>query len=100
MSERVLRLRRRYIRLAPYPEDLGAEQVWESVRGLFTTLYGLVGLADSGLKLLKTREGLVLACYHRWVPEVVAAITLVDNVAGRPASLDIVKISGSVRGVR
>jgi RNase P/RNase MRP subunit POP5 len=99
MSERVLRLRRRYIRLAPYPEDIGMEEVWDSVRRLFIDLYGLVGLVDSGLKPLKTREGLVLACFHRWVPEVVAALTLVDSVAGKPASLDILKISGSVKGV-
>ncbi|MEM3032004.1 MAG: Rpp14/Pop5 family protein [Nitrososphaerota archaeon] len=98
MVERVLRMRRRYMFLTPYPRG-GADEVWARIREVFMELYGTIGLAESGLRRVRTVEALVLVCYHDWVARIVAALTLINDVAGRPISLDICRISGTMRGV-
>jgi RNase P/RNase MRP subunit POP5 len=99
MAERVLRLRRRYIGVTTYPDGMALDDAWLRVMEVFKDLYGLMGVVSSGLKRVRSGGRLIIVCYHTWVPEVVAAITLVNEIGGRQASLDIYKISGTIRGV-
>ncbi len=99
MAERVLRLRRRYVGVTPYPDGVSLEDAWLRVYVVFRDLYGLMGVVASGLKRVKVGGRLVIACYHDWVPELVGVLTLVDEIGGRTVSLDIYKISGTIKGV-
>lgn len=99
MSEKILGLRRRYVGLTIYPPDVRADDVWAKVREVFEGLYGSLGLAESGLRRVRSGDRLVLACYHIWTARLVAALTLVESVGGQPISLDIYRISGTIKGV-
>ncbi len=103
MSERVLRLRRRYVAVRCYPNELPPEQLWEAVRLIFVKLFGELALAESGLRRVKSRRHkdlLIIACYHSWLPKVLAAITLVKNINGLDVSLDVITVSGTIRALR
>ncbi|MDJ0269408.1 MAG: Rpp14/Pop5 family protein [Aigarchaeota archaeon] len=103
MSERVLRLRRRYVAVCCYPNERQPEQLWDAVRLVFVKLFGELALIESGLRKVRSRHHkdlLIIACYHSWLPKALAAITLVKSVNGMDVSLDVITVSGTIRALR
>jgi len=95
MSERLFRKKRRYI-LIEGPRDT---QVFEALRDVFQRLYGVIGLAESGLRKVDVKGCLALACYKEWVPKVVLAVSLVREAAGQRTVLKTVKVSGTIKSL-
>jgi hypothetical protein len=65
MSERLFRKKRRYIVI----EGSRDTQVFEALRDVFQRLYGVVGLAESGLRKIDVKGCLAVSCYKEWVPK-------------------------------
>jgi len=98
LSERILRLRRRYILVSVLPSD-AKEELWDTALSLFARLYGIAALSSSGLKRVKTGrlgDGLVVSCYHHWLPQAMAALTLITEVGGRYVAADVRAVSGTL----
>ncbi len=98
MSERLMRFKRRYI-LVETSAAADFNQIAEAVKACFIELYGKTGLAESGLKRVRSSKGLILSCYKEWVPRLILAFSLVRSVEKKDLVLKTVKISGTVKGV-
>jgi RNase P/RNase MRP subunit POP5 len=95
MSERLFRKKRRYIVI----EGSRDTQVFEALRDVFQRLYGVVGLAESGLRKIDVKGCLAVSCYKEWVPKVVLAVSLVREAAGHITALKTVKVSGTIKSL-
>ena len=103
MAERLLRVKKRYIAVKPTPDNLDENAVVGEVRRVFRKLFGEVELAESGFRRIRVKrlQGfIILACNHRYLPKIILSITLVRNIENTQSVLDVVTISGTLKGIK
>ncbi|MEM4272783.1 MAG: Rpp14/Pop5 family protein [Candidatus Caldarchaeum sp.] len=99
MTDRFLRLKRRYV-LLRHSGQVGVDSVAEAVQDVFERLHGRMGLAVSGFKTMTLGGRLIVSCYNEWVPGAVLAASLVRRVRGVETVVRTVKVSGTLKGLR
>lgn len=98
MSRRVFKQRRRYVLISDI-QKFGGNAVEKAVKDSFTRLYGLNGLASSGLRRIHSGRMHVFSCSHEWLPKLVLAVSLTREIEGQKAVLKTIRVSGTVRAV-
>lgn len=96
-------VRRRYLALKVDSEetfDLRAvsDAVWDAVLRLF----GEIGAGQAGLYMVgsdKEKSYMVLRCSHRALPMVRAAIASITKVGGKPATVHVLRVSGTLKAL-
>ncbi len=97
-------MRRRYLALkidSDEPPDSRevSDAVWDAVLKLF----GDIGASQAGLYMVgsdKEKSYMVLRCSHKALPMVRAAIASITKVGGKPAAVQVLRISGTLKALR
>jgi len=100
----LLRARYRYVFVRPFPRNVKLDklEVWKAVQSSLQHLVGVLGYADVNphlVRVQKDSDGLIMRCNSKHIRTFVAAIALVNNVGGERVSLDVKKVSGTLRGL-
>jgi ribonuclease P/MRP protein subunit POP5 len=96
-------VRRRYLAIQvrtgePVEEDDLKEAVWKSVFQLF----GEYGASQASLFFVeynKEKKQAILRCSHRALPLVRASVTCVTSINDKPATLHVLRVSGTLRAL-
>jgi len=93
--------RRRYLRVEAIPEDGGEipiKPLRETVETLFKELFGAAASAKASLKAWSIApNSYIFSIDHRYVLELVSAITLTREVEGKRVSLTVYRIAGTLK---
>lgn len=95
------RIKRRYLLIFSEPAHHPGK-IAEAIRSCYLRLFGELGLASSGLKLIKgyEREGaIILRCHLSSLPRAMLAAATVTEIEGSEAALRIIAVSGTIRGL-
>jgi len=100
----VRNIRRRYIAFQVRGEsEVTGGELFDAVVSGFRLLYGVKGLSDAGLKLIEydtaARRG-VIRCSHFHLAGARAALARVVELRGAPASIQVERVSGTIRSLR
>ncbi|MCS7135514.1 MAG: Rpp14/Pop5 family protein [Nitrososphaerota archaeon] len=100
----MLRNRYRYVFVRHFPRDvkLDKSEIWKAILSSLQHLVGALGYADVNPYLVKVQkdiDGLVIRCNSKQVRTLVAAIALVNSVGGERISLDVKKVSGTLKAL-
>lgn len=102
MCDYLMREKKRYLALKIHGvEDLGALNVFESIKQVVKEIFGDLGLAETELSWVKTegKTGVtVLRCARDHVERVRFATLFVKKINGREVGVKVVKVSGTVKG--
>ncbi|RMF88830.1 MAG: ribonuclease P protein component 2 [Methanobacteriota archaeon] len=99
-----MRMKRRYIAFRIH--SAGAVAKKDFVHALLDEMLAMFGerlTAEVGLWVLdfdeRRRRGF-LTCSHRYVGEVIAAISLIHRLSGARASVEVLGVSGTIRSLK
>lgn len=100
----MLRAKHRYVFVRQFPRDikLDKSEIWKAIFSSLQYLVGTLGYADVNpylVKIQKDLDGLVIRCNSKHVRTLVAAIAMINNVGGEYVSLDVKKISGTLKAL-
>jgi len=100
----VRNVRRRYIAFKVQGEgEATGGELFDAVVSGFRLLYGVKGLSEAGLKLIEydaaTRRG-IIRCSHIHLTGARAALARVAELRGAPASIQVERVSGTIRSLR
>lgn len=96
-------VRRRYLRVDALlkegeKEDISIKPLREAVDRVFETLFGATASAKSSLKAWSIAPNrYIFSIDHRYVLELVSALTLTREVGGKRVSLSVSRISGTLK---
>jgi len=98
------RVRKRYLLIRVYPRevDVTPAELKRTIVDELLGLGGLLSLAESDISVKRTRlQGgeYILRCGLRSLPVVLLSTAMVRQLGGKKARLDIVKISGTLKGL-
>ncbi len=97
------RPRRRYIVFEVVPAGAGREEVERAIEDAARAVLGLVGLADSAVKLVDYDESTgrgIVRVRHTYKYVALAVLGLVRSINGRPAMIVPIATSGTIRRAR
>lgn len=95
--------RKRYILIKIHGHDhnITREDLWHSVKDELRGLMGILGILGMGFRLIRYSQskGVALfACNHDKLLEALACLTFVTEIRGRRISLDVLRVSGTIKG--
>lgn len=96
------RIRHRYVFLRAFPEDvvLDKSDVWRAIQSSLQYLVGALGYADVNPYLVRMQKNwIVIRCNSEHVRKLIAAVALIKDVGGKNLSLDVLKVSGTLRAL-
>jgi RNase P/RNase MRP subunit POP5 len=83
--------------------EAAGDEVFDALASEFRLLYGAKGLSEAGLKLIEydaaARRG-VVRCNHAHLTGVRAALARLVELGGAPASVQVERVSGTIRSLR
>ncbi|MEM2909851.1 MAG: Rpp14/Pop5 family protein [Nitrososphaerota archaeon] len=90
--------------MKPFPEDvrLDKSDVWKAIQSSLRSLVGTLGYADANpylIRVQKNLNGLVIRCDSKQVRTLVAAIALIKDIGGENVSLDVIRVSGTLKAM-
>jgi len=98
------RVKQRYLALRiDGVESFEEEDVKDAVWNAVTQLFGEYGASQAGLFLVKydrQRKEAVLRCWHRALPMVQASIASVTKMKDKPATIHVLRVSGTLRALK
>lgn len=97
-------VRRRYLALhVDSVESLGSSELMNAVWNAVMKLYGEYGASQTGLRFIsydpQERFGIVRVG-HRNVDMVRASLASITNIEGRPATVHVLRVSGTIKALR
>lgn len=94
------RMKKRYLLIFSEPIH-NPEKVAEVIRSSYRILFGELGLASSGLKLIRGYEDgvAILRCALDSLPRAILAAATVTEIDGSGAALRVMAVSGTIRGI-
>ncbi len=97
-------VRRRYIAFSVSGGAKAAGgEVFDALASEFRLLYGVKGLSEAGLKLIEydaaAHRG-VVRCSHVHLAGARAALARLVDLGGSPASVQVERVSGTIRSLR
>ncbi|MEM3401438.1 MAG: Rpp14/Pop5 family protein [Nitrososphaerota archaeon] len=100
----LLKAKYRYVFVRYFPRDvkLDKSEIWKAILSSLQYLVGTLGYADVNpylVRIQKDLDGIVIRCNSKQVRTLVAAIAMVNNVGGESISLDVRKISGTLKAL-
>jgi ribonuclease P/MRP protein subunit POP5 len=99
----IKREKRRYLALNFESEQpFNENEMLTSVQASILRLFGEYGASKADIKLIKTnpeKNQLVLRCSHLMLEKVRATITSIVEVAGKPAAVHVVGVSGTLKAL-
>lgn len=100
----LLRAKYRYVFVNYFPKDVKLEkfEIWRTILSNIQHLVGVLGYIDVNpylVKIQKDLDGLIIRCNSKQVRTLVAAIALVNNIGGVRVSLDVKRISGTLKSL-
>ena len=99
----IKREKRRYLALNVLSEQpFDERQVLDAVQASVLRLFGEYGASKVELKLIKgipEKRQLVLRCSHLMLEKIRAAIASTVEVAGKPAAVHVVDVSGTLKAL-
>jgi len=98
------RVRRRYVVFNVVSDSmLNEKEVVREIWGELLALFGEVGVSYMELHVIEydgQRGRGILRCTHKTVMDVCAGVTLISEIEGKPAAVNILGVSGSLRKAR
>jgi ribonuclease P/MRP protein subunit POP5 len=99
----IKREKRRYLALNFESEQpFNENEMFTAVQASILRLFGEYGVSKADIKLIKSnpeKNQLVLRCSHLMLEKVRAAITSIVEVAGLPAAVHVVGVSGTLKAL-
>jgi RNase P/RNase MRP subunit POP5 len=100
----VRNVRRRYIAFKVVSGSLVSEaRLWDEFERQLRLLYGVKGSYEADLRLIEydpeAMRG-VLRCSHDYLTQTRATLAHLVNINGSPASIQVLRVSGTIRTLR
>lgn len=95
------RMKKRYLLIFSEPVH-HPEKVAEAMRSSYRNLFGELGLASSGLKLIRGYEEIgaaILRCALDSLPRAILAAATVTEINGVETALRVMAVSGTIGGI-
>jgi len=100
----IRRVKQRYLALKiESAESLEEEDVKDAVWSAVIQLFGEHGASQTGLYFVqydRERKEAVLRCSHKALPVVHASVASVTKMKSKPASIHVLRVSGTLRALR
>ena len=97
-------VRRRYLALqVDSAESFSSNELMNAVWNAVTKLYGECGASQAGLSLISYElqaKFVVIRVGHKAVEMVRASLASITSIAGKPAAIHVMRVSGTIKALR
>jgi len=99
-----LRVKRRYLAVkAESKEPIQEKEVLDAVWNALTQLFGEYGASQADLAFIRDRKQkdyLILRCLRKALPMVRASIASITEINKKPATIHVLRVSGTLKALR
>ncbi|UCG45022.1 MAG: hypothetical protein JSV58_06520 [Candidatus Bathyarchaeota archaeon] len=98
------RLKRRYLHLKVQSEEpVSRKEITDAIWGTISRLYGEYGASQVNLAIIEYDEHVryaIVRCKHTALKMVKASTAMITEINGKPAEVQVVKVSGTLKALR
>jgi ribonuclease P/MRP protein subunit POP5 len=99
----IKRIKRRYLALnIESQQPFNEQEAMNAIESSILKLFGEYGASKADIRLIKTnpeKNQLTIRCSHLMLEKVRAAIALTTEVAGKPAAIHVINVSGTLKSL-